>query len=127
MIQPGVDIVLKIGGIPVAGQLGASLTRSMSSINVTNRITGNWEENLAGLKMWRISCNGLFVVNANSLQMLEEAFMNNEEIEVSFCMNNKNYFGQCLITDFPVSSIYNAQFKYNLSLLGTGELHSENA
>ena len=127
MIQSGIDIILKINGVPVAGQLGANLMRSMSPIDITNKITGEWGDSLAGVKTWRISCNGLFVVNASSLQMLEDAFMNNEEIQVSFHINNKNYFGQVLITDFPVSSIYNAQFSYNVSLLGTGELQSEDA
>ena len=127
MIQKGIDIVLKVNDIPVAGQQGASLNRSMAPIDITNKINGDWEENIGGSHSWRVACNGLYVVNANSLQLLEDAFMNNEELDVSLSFNNKNYFGRVLITDFPVSSIYNAQFKYNLSLLGIGELHSENA
>ena len=127
MIQSGVDVILKINGVPVAGQLGANLMRSMSPINITNKINANWGDNLAGVKTWRVSCNCMFVVNANSLQMLEYAFMNNEEIDVSLRINGKNYFGRVLITDYPVSSTYNAQFSYNLSLLGTGELQSEDA
>ena len=127
MIQSGVDVILKVNGAPVAGQLGANLMRSMSPINITNKINDDWGDNLAGVKTWRVSCKGMFVVNANSLQMLEDAFMNNEEINVSLRVNGKNYFGQALITDFPISSPYNAQFSYNLSLLGTGELHSEDA
>ena len=127
MIQKGIDIVLKVNDIPVAGQQGASLSRSMAPIDITNKINGDWEENMGGSHSWRVACNGLYVVNANSLQLLEDAFMNNEELDVSLSFNNKNYFGRVLITDFPVSSIYNAQFKYNLSLLGIGELHSENA
>lgn len=127
MIQSGVDVILKINGVPVAGQLGANLMRSMSPINITNKINADWGDNLAGVKTWRVSCNGMFVVNANSLQMLEDAFMNNEEIDVSLRVNGKNYFGRVLITDYPVSSTYNAQFSYNLSLLGTGELQSEDA
>ena len=127
MIQSGVDVILKINGVPVAGQLGANLMRSMSPINITNKINADWGDSLAGIKTWRVSCNGMFVVNANSLQMLEDAFMNNEEIDVSLRINGKNYFGRVLITDFPISSTYNAQFSYNVSLLGTGELHDENA
>lgn len=127
MIQKGIDIVLKVNNIPVAGQQGASLSRSMAPIDITNKINGDWEENIGGSHNWRVACNGLYVINANSLQLLEDAFMNNEELDVSLSFNNKNYFGRVLITDFPVSSIYNAQFKYNLSLLGIGELHSENA
>lgn len=127
MIQAGIDIVLKVNGKPVAGQQNATLNRSMAPINITNQINGDWRENIGGAHTWRVQCNGLYVVNAESLQLLEDAFMNNEEINVSITFGGKNYFGRALITDYPVSSVYNAQFKYNISLLGTGELHSENA
>lgn len=127
MIQAGIDVVLKINDIPVAGQLGANLMRSMSPIDITNKIHADWEENISGIKSWRVSCNGLYVVNAISLQALENAFMNNEEIDISIIINGKKYSGKTLITDFPVSSVYNAQFNYNISLLGVGELHDENA
>ena len=126
MIQSGIDIVLKIDNKPVAGQLNATLNRSMSPIDITNKINGNWKESLSGLHSWKIRCNGMYVVGAEALQKIEDAFMNNEEISVSITFGGKNYFGQCLITDCPVSSKYNAQFKYDISLLGTGELHSEN-
>lgn len=127
MVQAGVNVVLKIDGVPVAGQLGATLSRSMSPITITNKIDDTWGKSLVGIKSWRISCNGLYVVNATSLKMLEDAFMNNEELEASLEINGWNYSGRVLITDFPISSIYNAQFKYNVSLLGTGELLNENA
>ena len=127
MIQKGIDVVLKINGKPVAGQQGATLNQSMSPIDITNKITGDWSESLAGTRTWRINCNGLFVVNAESLQALEDAFMNNTEIEASIAVDNKNYFGRVLITDYPLSAIFNAQFKYNISLLGVGELAYENA
>lgn len=126
MIQKGIDIVIKIGGKPVAGQQNASLIRSMVPINITNKITGDWQESLSGLRSWRVGCGGLYVLNAESLQALEDAFMNNEEVEVSLTIGEKNYFGRALITDYPLSSIFNAQFKYNLSLLGVGALNEGN-
>ena len=127
MIQKGIDIVLKVGDKPVAGQQGATFARAMSPIDITNKINGEWSESLAGLRTWRATCNGLYVINAESLEMLENAFMNNIEITVSIAFGGKNYFGHALITDYPLSSIYNAQFKYNLSLLGVGELQYEDA
>lgn len=127
MIQAGIDVVIKINDKPVAGQQNAQLLRSMSPIEITNKINANWREFLGGLKTWRIKCDGMYVINAESLMALEEAFMNNEELEVKITYNHQNYFGRCLITDFPVSPLYNAQFKYNLTLLGTGELQYENA
>ena len=127
MIQKGIDIVIKIGDKPVAGQQNATLNRSASPIDITNKIKGDWKESLGGTHTWRVICGGMYVVNDECLQQLEDAFMNNEEVTVYISFDGKNYFGQALITDYPVSSVYNAQFKYSLTLLGTGELHSENA
>lgn len=126
MIQKGINIVIKIGDKPVAGQQNASLIRSMVPINITNKITGDWQESLSGLRSWRVGCGGLYVLNAESLHALEDAFMNNEEVEVSISTGDKNYSGRALITDYPLSSIFNVQFKYNLSLLGVGALNEDN-
>lgn len=126
MIQSGIDVVLLIDDKPVGGQTDAILNRSMTPIDITNKIKGDWAENLAGLRTWRIACNGLYVVDDESLNALEEAFMRNSEIMVKIKLNNKNYFGRALIVDYPLLSKYNAQFKYNLTLLGSGELHIGN-
>lgn len=125
MIQAGIDVVLLIGNKPVAGQQNAQLIRSMAPIDITNKINGSWQESLTGVRSWKVLCGGLYVVDATSLQQLEDAFMNNEEIAVRIGVGNKNYFGRALITDYPLSSIFNGQFKYNLTLLGTGELGEE--
>ena len=125
MIQAGIDVVLLIGNKPVAGQQNAQLIRSMAPIDITNKINGSWQESLTGVCSWKVLCGGLYVVDATSLQQLEDAFMNNEEIAVRIGVGNKNYFGRALITDYPLSSIFNGQFKYNLTLLGTGELGEE--
>lgn len=126
MVQAGIDIVLMIDDKPVAGQQNAQLLQSMNPIDITNKINGDWKESLAGVRSWKVICGGMYVVNATSLKRIEEAFMNNEEITASITFNGQNYFGRVLITDFPLSSIYNGQFKYSISLLGIGELSEEN-
>jgi len=47
------------------------------------------------------------VVNEESLRQLEDAFMNNTDVDVKITITDKNYFGRVLITDFPLSSNYN--------------------
>lgn len=126
MIQSGVDVVLLVNDKPVGGQTDAILSRSMAPINITNKIKGDWTESLAGLRTWRVACNGLYVIDDEGLNALEEAFMRNNEITIKLKLNNKNYFGRALIVDYPLLSKYNVQFKYNLTLLGTGELHIDN-
>ena len=124
-VQRSVDVVLMVNDIPVAGQQNASLTRSMTPIDITNKIFGSWKESLSGTKTWKVSCSGMYVKNAESYKALEDAFMNNKELAVKLIMDNYSYVGQALITDFPLNAVFNNQFKYTLQLLGTGELKVE--
>lgn len=125
MNQSGIDVVLKIGEIPVAGQTNATLHRMMKPIDITNKINAEWGENLAGIKSWRVQCSGMYVLNSTSFDMLEDAFMHNKDIDLVITLNDKKYVGRGLITDYPLNSIYNAQFKYSVSILGTGPLTIE--
>lgn len=122
MNQRGIDVVLKINDIPVAGQTNATLTQMMKPIEITNKVYGEWSEYLTGIKSWKILGSGMYVLNSSSFDMLEDAFMNNKEIDVSVTLGDKKYIGHGLITDYPLNSIYNAQFKYSVSILGTGPL-----
>lgn len=118
-----IDVVLKINNEIVGGQQGASLVRQSAVIDITNKINSEWVENLTGTKSWSINCNGLYLVNSKSLDLIEEAFLNNRPVEISFTIGDKKYSGVCLIVDFPVSAIFNTQFKYSMRLLGTGALN----
>lgn len=122
-IQQGIDVILYINNKPVAGQQNINLNKSNSPIDITNRINGDWQERLSGLKTWSISCSGLYVINSKSYDLLEDAFMNNADVEVEIRIKNKQYKGNAIITNFPLSAGYNGQFKYNIQLLGNGELN----
>lgn len=125
-VQRGVGVVLYVNGIAVAGQENAVLQRSMSPINITNKIDGDWKESIAGTKEWSINCGGTYVKNAKGLSQLEEAFMNNQQIEIKVILDDYSYVGSALITDFPLSAVFNSQFKYSIRLLGSGELRLQN-
>ena len=121
-VQRGVGVVLYVNGVAVAGQENAVLQRNMSPITITNKINGDWQESISGTKQWSINCGGTYVKNAKGLSQLEEAFMNSQEIEVKVILDDCSYVGSALIIDFPLSAIFNSQFKYSLRLLGSGEL-----
>lgn len=121
-VQRSIDIVLYINDIAVAGQENVRISRNVDSIDITNNLNGEWKESIGGLKSWSVNSGGCYVKNSKSLTMLENAFLNNEEITVKIIMGKKHYQGQALIIDFPLNAVYNNQFKYTISLLGTGEL-----
>lgn len=124
-VSRSVDVAIFINNMALGAQTEATLNRSMSPIEITNQINGEWEESLAGKKTWNIDCGGMYVVDNEALRLLEDAFMSNKIITVRFGSGSIEYSGQALITHFPLGAVYDEEFKYTLKLLGTGPLHKE--
>ena len=120
-----VDTVISLNGVALGGQQGANLIRQAEAIDITNRINGEWSESLVGKKSWNIVCSGLYITNDKAFSLLENAFMNNEIVEVLISFGKTRLKGNALITDFPLNSVFNKEFKYNIKLLGTGALLPE--
>lgn len=121
-VQSSVNIAVLVDNKFIGGQLGASLSRSASAIDITNKINGEWQNNLSGVKTWQITCNGLYIKDATGFSALEDAFMNNNSIKVQMTIGDTKWIGNALVVDFPLSAVYNQQFKYSIKLLGDGEL-----
>ena len=122
MIQQGINVILKVDNKVVGGQRNIQLNRSSNAIDITNKINSEWQENLQGLKTWGVTCNGIYLINSESLNLLEECFMESKDIEVTIIIGSKEYNGKAIITNFPVNATYDKQFKYNITLLGNGAL-----
>lgn len=120
-----IDTVICLNGVALGGQQGANLIRQAEAIDITNRINGEWSESLVGKKSWNIVCSGLYITNDKAFALLENAFMNNEIVEVLISFGKTHLKGNALITDFPLNSVFNKEFKYNIKLLGTGALMPE--
>lgn len=121
-VKKGIDIILYVNGVPVGGQMGVILNQMMTPIDITNKIKAEWTERMDGLKVWNVQCNGMYIANSNSLSLLEEAFMSNSGVEVEIIAGDVHFMGQGLITNFPLTAVFDKQFKYNISILGTGPL-----
>lgn len=124
-VARSIDTIIRLNGMALGGQQGANLVRQTEAIDITNRINGEWSESLAGKKSWNIVCSGLYITNDRAFNLLEDAFMNNKSVEVLVSFGSTKLKGNALITDFPLSSVFNKEFKYNLKLLGTGALMPE--
>ena len=118
----GIDIILSVDNNKLGGQLDATLNRSMTPINITNKINGEWETSLSGTKTWNIYCEGLVVKNEQAFKELENSFNAGTAVDVELTDGNVSYSGRALITDFPVSAPYNTNFSYTITLLGISEL-----
>lgn len=124
-VARSIDTIIRLDGVALGGQQGANLIRQTEAIDITNRIAGDWAESLAGKKSWNVVCSGLYITNDRAFGLLEDAFMNNKTIEVLVSFGSSKLKGNAIITDFPLSSVFNKEFKYNIKLLGTGALLPE--
>lgn len=124
-VARSIDTIIRLNGVALGGQQGANLIRQTEAIDITNRINGEWAESLAGKKSWNIVCSGLYITNDRAFGLLEDAFMNNKAVEVLISFGLTKLKGNAIITDFPLSSVFNKEFKYNIKLLGTGALVPE--
>ena len=124
-VARSIDTIIRLNGMALGGQQGANLIRQTEAIDITNRINGDWAESLAGKKSWNIVCSGLYIINDRAFELLEDAFMNNKTVEVLISFGLTKLKGNAIITDFPLNSVFNKEFKYNIKLLGTGALTPE--
>lgn len=124
-LNKSINVALYLDNIPLGGQQNATITRQAEMIDITNKINDDWTKSLAGKKSWSIQCSGLYVIDDRAFSLLENAFMNNQSIKVSISVGNNILSGDALITDFPLSAIFNKEFKYNIRLLGTGALEQK--
>lgn len=121
-IHRGLDVILSLNNKKLGGQHNATLNRTMSPITVTNKINGEWENSLSGIKSWTLNCAGLIIKDEESFQELESCFSAGTPVNVELADDKVSYTGTALITNFPISAPYNQNFSYSLALLGTSEL-----
>lgn len=118
----GIDAIVYIDDKPVGGQKNCILNRMMTPINITNKITGEWSDSIAGLKSWNLTCQGMFIKDEESFDQLEQAFYDGEKVKVKMSDNSRSYEGEALIVNFPITATYNDTFAYSVTFTGAGEL-----
>ena len=118
----GIDAIVYINDKPVGGQKNCILNRMMTPINITNKITGEWSDSIAGLKSWNLTCQGMFIKDEESFDKLEQAFYDGEKIKIKMSDNSRSYEGEALIVNFPITATYNDTFAYSITFIGAGEL-----
>lgn len=108
----------------LAGQRGCTLNRSGEVIDVSNKVSSGWKENLTGLKEWSIDADGIMVADDESLQVLEKAFIESKVVHIKMGKKDSTwgYEGDAIITDFPIEAPYDDAVTYSMTLQGAGGL-----
>jgi len=120
----GVNVLVKVGtpAVAVGGQSGATLNRSMNSIDTTDKTSNGWVTKVAGTKEWSMDLESFLVVGDVGFTSLNTAFKNGSEIDVEMEIGGIVYEGKALISDFPLEAPQDDAVTYSVSLEGTGEL-----
>lgn len=128
----GVDVLVKVHNgtsyVVVGGQTGATLNRSASTIDTTNKSSGGWTEVITHLKEWSVDFDGFVMLGDEGQELLETSFENNSAVKVEVRVgadNDANGYtlsGDGYITDFPVELPQDNCVTYSLSVAGASAL-----
>lgn len=119
----GIDFLISVGEKPLGGQRGCTLNRSADTLDVTSKDSEGWQENLSGLKNWGVDTDGLIVENDEAYGLLEDAYMEGMEVDVTVMTPlGGSYKGKAIITDFPIEAPYDDAATYSVSFTGSGKL-----
>ena len=140
-VEAGKNILLYIADVPdtgeptylaVAGQQGLTINRAADTFEVNDKTSGDWKQNLAGLKEWSVDIDGAYAVDEASFNKLNTIFSAGDYVVVKVVKKvgetvEDLFGGFAIIADFPLEAPYDDGMTYSLSLTGTGELHDISA
>ena len=124
-VAKGLTTALYINNTLVAGGTGISLSQSSASVDISNQIEYQWTEYVSGLKTWAIQKTGFYILDEESLLLVEQAFLRGDKVKVKLKIGNRFLVGDAIIIDFPLNSTYDDNYKYIIRLQGCGALKYE--
>lgn len=128
MTKKGIDFVIMLGTNKIAGQRGASLSRSADTMEATSKDSNGWKEFESSFKEWSIDADGLLPVNDAGYTALEDAFTSGSKLDVKLVdTDGKGFEGQVIVSDFPIEAPYDDLATYSVTFQGTGELEKLSA
>jgi TP901-1 family phage major tail protein len=130
----GIDVLVKVNTgtaqtpvyTVVGGQSGASLSRSMSMIEVTNKQSAGWVEKLGGNKEWSVECDAFMVLGDSGYKALSDAFRLRTKVKIELAIGTGigsiKLVGDAFVTDLPFEFGQDDAVTFSITLEGTGEL-----
>ena len=124
--EKAINFLLYVTGTPTAmgSEQNTVLTRNHTPIDVTDKGSDDWEENLAGLRNWTLENNGFYITNDTAYEALETAYEDNTPVDVKLrdTNNNDQWTGSAYITSLQLSTPNPEAVQQAISLKGTGAL-----
>lgn len=112
----------------VGGQRGATLDRSIETMETTSKDSEGFKEFEAGFTEWSIEADGLYIVDDKGFEALEEAFMAKDKLKVQVATpSGVSYEGLTILTALPIEMPYDDVVTYSVTFQGSGKLERKKA
>lgn len=123
----GTDVYLEVwtgAWTKVGGQKGATIDRGASSIDVTDKDSGGWEESLVGRKNWAISFDAFLIEAADDpgYLQIESAWLAGTSQNFRITTPNHTYTGTALVEGLSFTGPDGDASTISFTLKGTAAL-----
>ncbi len=125
----GTDFRLFIGGSVVGHAKSLSISFGSSSIDISNKDTGGWDDNLAGRKNWTASSDALVdVTDSQGFEEAYDAYIAGDTVTITWGMVSGsaidtsvvNWSGSATIESLDLSANDGEAVSYSIKLNGKG-------
>jgi TP901-1 family phage major tail protein len=120
----GASVLVKTGtpAAVVGGQTGATINRSMSVIETTDKTSNGWITKIGGNKEWSTELEAFMCVGDAAFTALNTSFKNRTPVDVEVAVGGITFKGKALISDFPIELPADDAVTFSITLEGDGEL-----
>lgn len=108
--------------ILIGGQDDASFTMNKDAIEVTDKDSGGWNENIDGFKSWELSVPAFFEEGDAGQERVREVFLENIRAEVRFFDGTSYWTGFARCTSFETTGPLKEAVKLAITFMGDGEI-----
>jgi TP901-1 family phage major tail protein len=129
----GTDVYLKVNTgtevspvwTKVGGQKDATFDRGSGTIDVTDKDSQGWEENLPGNRNWSISFESFVIEDDAGFLEIEDAFDNQTQKQYQIITPGHLYQGKATVEALSMAGPNADAGAFSFTLKGTGELEKD--
>ena len=107
----------------LGGQRSASLEETNDPKDMTSYDSEGFEEYDYGLGGWTVSCDGVYVFDDESFELLKSAMREKKKLVIQISEGGKSIDeGDVLVTSRTIEGSYDSETTYDCELQGTGKI-----
>lgn len=124
----GIDVYVKVNtgteAVPVwtkvGGQKGATITASLSDIDVTDKDNDGWADNLAGLRTFEIEFDGFLIEDDAGWLEMKKGFWEKKDLHCQVVTPASTYTGLFRLTEMPIEAPVDDAVSVSFSMKNIG-------